>query len=94
MDAYGAWTLRVSDNQGGDEGRFDSWTPYVELAPPPSGPCECGGDGDFDGDEDSDLADVAGFQRCFTGSGTGMVLPGCEAMNLDCDTDIDLGDFA
>ena len=49
--------------------------------------------GDFNRDEDVDLADYAWFQCCFTGPG-GTIASGCEACDLDWDEDVDLDDFA
>ena len=55
--------------------------------------------GDFDGDGDLDLADIAGFQRCFGGdvSSVGYVPPSLEcALHFDFndDVDVDLEDYA
>jgi endonuclease/exonuclease/phosphatase family metal-dependent hydrolase len=52
-----------------------------------------GGSGDFDGSGRIDLADFAAFQRCFTGADNGPPQPGCEAGDLDGDSDEDLTDL-
>lgn len=50
------------------------------------------GDGDFDGDQDVDLIDLAEFLVCFDGDGSGL-LPGCGAGDLDGQEDVDLADL-
>ncbi|MFH0981214.1 MAG: proprotein convertase P-domain-containing protein [Planctomycetota bacterium] len=90
QDAYGPWTLNVADLALYDVGTLDQWDLYV----PPAEACECGGDGDFNGDGATDLADFAAFQRCFTGSDAGPLPPGCQVLNFDCDRDVDLEDFS
>jgi hypothetical protein len=50
-------------------------------------------DGDYDGDEDVDLADYANFPACLTGP-EGGILTDCEIFNFDDDNDVDLGDYA
>ena len=48
--------------------------------------------GDADGDGDIDLDDFAVFLACQTGSGPGLVQPGCEMMDFDGDGDVDEAD--
>ena len=48
--------------------------------------------GDFDEDQDVDLADFAYFQNCFAGGGAPS--PACAAADLDDDEDVDLDDAA
>lgn len=48
--------------------------------------------GDFDGDEDVDLADFGFFQNCYAGGGAPGT--GCTAADLDEDDDVDLDDTA
>ena len=50
--------------------------------------------GDSDGDSDVDLADFAVFQDCFTGDGSRVTGPACEACDIDGDDRVDLDDFA
>lgn len=50
--------------------------------------------GDYDHDGDADLADFAGFQRCFTGPSAGPLAGACVLCDLDLDEDIDPADFA
>lgn len=51
-------------------------------------------EGDFDGDQDVDLADFARFQVCFTGTSHDEPLDAeCAMMDFDSDGDIDLEDF-
>ncbi len=90
QDAYGAWTLNVADLAVSDTGTLDNWSLHV----PPQEPCECGGDGDVNGDGATDCADFAAFQRCFTGPVGGPVPLGCQILNFNCDQHIDLDDFA
>lgn len=90
QDAFGQWTLRVADHEPGDTGTLISWALHI----PPQEPCDCGGDGDFNGDANTDFADFAAFQRCFTGSDVGPPPIGCQLFNFDCDWDVDLDDFA
>ena len=47
--------------------------------------------GDFDGDETVTLFDVARFEQCFRTNPTDTA---CVLADLDCDRDIDLGDFS
>ena len=52
--------------------------------------CREHGDGDFDGDNDVDLADFADFQMCFAE----MAGPGCYAGNMTgSDGMVDLDDY-
>ncbi len=51
------------------------------------------GNADFDGDGDVDLADFAGFQRCFTGRDVGPARSGCEMFYTDPDSDVDMDDY-
>ena len=48
--------------------------------------------GDFDGDQDVDLADFASFQNCYAAGGAPE--SGCVAADLDADQDVDLNDAA
>jgi len=50
--------------------------------------------GDVDGDGDVDLRDVAGFQVCFTGTGSDQGDPACVGSLFDSDGDVDGTDFA
>lgn len=50
--------------------------------------------GDFDGDGDVDLIDLAAFNAAFTGPGGQTGSPGCHPGDFDFDGDIDLLDFA
>jgi hypothetical protein len=53
--------------------------------------------GDFDDDDDVDIADFGAFQACLTGTGQGPPASGCEDANLDADggdDDVDDGDLA
>ena len=53
--------------------------------------CIAHGNGDFDADDDRDLADFAAFQACFTQTADG----GCEPGNMTgIDETIDLDDAA
>ncbi|MFQ5414167.1 MAG: hypothetical protein ACE5E6_06880 [Phycisphaerae bacterium] len=49
--------------------------------------------GDFDGDGDVDLDDLAAFRACYTGPGGGPVGPECTPGDFDGDGDIDLDDY-
>ena len=49
--------------------------------------------GDFDGDEDVDLADWAHLQRCHQGNGVAPDDPECLVFDIDEDDDVDLDDF-
>ena len=55
--------------------------------------CQCPLFGDFDGNGMVDLADVAWFQRCFTGPDGGPVDAACTCGDAANDGDIDLVDF-
>ena len=91
QDAYGQWTLNVADLEELDlDGTLDEWALHV----PPEEPCECGGDGDVNGDTFTDMADFASFQGCFTGTNGVPPPPGCQVLNFDCDQDVDLEDFS
>ena len=48
---------------------------------------------DFVLDGDVDLADFAGFQRCFSGADVSFTLPACAVFDSDCDEDVDLIDL-
>ena len=50
-------------------------------------------DGDFDGDGDQDLGDLAELQRCFT-SYAGDIAPPCYVFDFNADQVLDLTDFA
>lgn len=50
------------------------------------------GDADRDGDVDAD--DLTALIRCMTGSGVGLVGPGCEMLDMDGDGDVDQMDLA
>jgi hypothetical protein len=50
-----------------------------------------GADGDSDDDEDIDLEDFAGFQRCLLADP--LLRPDCVAPNLDMDGEVELDDF-
>jgi len=50
--------------------------------------------GDYDGDGDVDLADMAGWSDCMTGPLGGPVSAPCTAFDLDADQDVDMEDFA
>jgi len=52
------------------------------------------GIGDYDCDQDVDLADVAALQNCFTGTAGGAYSAGCEAVDFDLDGRVDAQDFA
>ncbi len=56
------------------------------------GPYEFG-IGDYDCDDDVDLADYAAWQRCVTGEDGGPYATGCEAFDYEYDGDVDLDDF-
>ncbi len=60
----------------------ETWTIY---------PPEALGDGDFDGDVDSD--DILLAIQCFTGPGPGNIRPGCEVFDMDGDGDVDFDDL-
>ena len=49
--------------------------------------------GDFDEDEDVDLADYAWFQRCFTGPDV-TAIPECRRCDFERDDDVDLDDYS
>lgn len=49
---------------------------------------------DSDGDDDQDLFDFAGLQRCFNGDGAGELGFNCTVFDVDEDLDVDLIDFA
>lgn len=49
--------------------------------------------GDSDHDSDVDLADIAGFQACFTGPSGGPLSGACALCDLDLDEDIDADDL-
>ena len=50
--------------------------------------------GDYDRDDDVDLADFVGFDSCFTGPGASDLLPhDCRCMDFNEDSDVDLQDF-
>ncbi len=52
-------------------------------------------DGDYDGDADIDMSDVAWFQRCFSGEGVSTPAAlDCYRFDFDFDEDVDLNDFA
>lgn len=55
--------------------------------------CQCPLFGDFDANGVIDLADVAWFQRCFTGPDGGPVAPACTCGDAANNGDIDLVDF-
>jgi hypothetical protein len=48
---------------------------------------------DLDGDGDSDLADYAVFQRCFTGTDAGPLSSSCQAADLNGDGKVNLTDY-
>ncbi len=48
---------------------------------------------DADHDNDIDLSDFGGLQRCFTGADAGSLDAGCEAFDFDLDDDVDLTDY-
>ena len=50
--------------------------------------------GDFDGDDDLDLHDLASFQRCFTGRGPLLLDPVCDSFDFEPDGDVDIDEFA
>jgi hypothetical protein len=50
--------------------------------------------GDFDGDGDLDLRDLASFQRCFTGRGPLLLDPVCDSFDFEPDGDVDIDEFA
>ncbi len=50
--------------------------------------------GDGDQDSDQDQADTQVFASCLTPPKKFSILPGCEMMDFDGDSDVDLGDFA
>lgn len=50
-------------------------------------------DGDLDGDGDTDLADFAIFQACFSGAGGASGDPVCDGADLDGDGDVDNDDL-
>ncbi len=50
--------------------------------------------GDYQCDQDVDLADFASWDECMTGPGVGPYDPGCEAFDSNYDFDVDLSDFA
>ncbi len=52
-----------------------------------------GAAGDFDGDGDTDLADAARFQLCFTDQGADLLTPDCGPGDFDLDDDIDGDDW-
>jgi hypothetical protein len=52
------------------------------------------GNGDFDEDDDVDVADFAWFQRCFTGPAAGPLPTLCDPADLDADDAVGLIDFA
>lgn len=56
--------------------------------------CDCDQFGDFDGDLDHDLADLADFLACFNGSNGGDVSLACACADYDGDGDADLTDFS
>ncbi len=49
--------------------------------------------GDTDGDNDSDMADYAVFDACFTGANVSPALAGCVTFDFDRDDDIDCDDW-
>jgi hypothetical protein len=49
--------------------------------------------GDYDDDEDVDLADFAAFQNCFAGSGNPFEPLECGLADIDADADVDFEDF-
>ena len=85
------------------DGLFDECVHYVKVLRLATGPQTgvffdaFGGGvlpGDFNGDCDVDLHDLAAFQTCFTGEGGGPVGSFCTPGYLDTDEDIDLDDWA
>ena len=84
-------------------GLFDTCVHYVRVLRVTSGPQTgmffdaFGGNvywGDFDGDCDLDLHDVASLQTCFTGAGGGISGSACATGDFDSDDDIDGDDWS
>ena len=50
--------------------------------------------GDSDHNQLVNLADVAGLQNCFGGSGATIVSPCCRIFDFELDGDVDLDDYA
>jgi len=80
-------TYTFAVNAKNQEGVETNPGPSASLATPW---CSSYGDGDFEPDDDVDLADLAAFQRCFGQEGIDECAPG----NMTGDEMIDLEDFA
>jgi hypothetical protein len=52
-----------------------------------------GGPGDWDDDDDVDLADHRRFAACMTDPGAEGIAPGCSEYDIDHDNDVDMVDF-
>jgi hypothetical protein len=52
------------------------------------------GIGDYECDDDVDLADFTSWEACMTGPDAGPYDPGCEAFDFEYDDDVDLDDYA
>ena len=53
----------------------------------------CSATADIEPDGDVDLVDFAAFQNCFAGSSVPVAQPACAAFDIDCDEDVDMGDY-
>ena len=81
--AWGVYPFLGSDRVLVSDTQTQFWVLGVRVPSP----------GDVDGDGDSDLADFADLQVCFSGDGVPHAAPECDNLDLDGDNDVDLDDY-
>ena len=90
MDAYGDWTINISDAAFDYTGTLDSWGLLVTYLSDPIDLCP---EGDCNANGLVDLADFAFLGECLAGP-VGGLGDGCTCADFDDDEDVDLQDYS